>query len=148
MHTGNGQTVKKISINELENYIKQSRKPLVINFWATFCKPCLEEIPLMLELARTSPNVELIMVSLDMADYYPDKLEKFVSQQQFQPAVQYWLNETNADFFCPKVDSAWQGSLPATLFINPQKQYRQFVDKPMRQEEIRLSFLSLDATAN
>ncbi len=143
-----GQPVRKISIQELESYIAASNKPLVLNFWATYCKPCLEEMPYFLESAKQFPGIELVLVSMDLPESYPAKLSAFLERKPLQPATHLWLNETDADYFCPRVDAGWQGSLPVSLFVNPKKNYRVFVNRAMQVAEIKSSFLALDATAN
>src|SRR5215510_11600036 len=100
------QEVKSIKITELENTIKESKTPLIVNFWATFCVPCLEEIPYFQEMANQykAKNVSLVFVSLDMKAAYPGKVNEMAKRLKLiYPVV--WLNETNADYFCPKVDT-------------------------------------------
>jgi hypothetical protein len=46
----------------------------------------------------------------------------------------YFLDETNADYFCPKVDEKWSGAIPATLFINNSKNHRKFVEEQVSEE--------------
>lgn len=122
-----GQEVKKLKIGELEDYINKSEKPLVVNFWATFCIPCIEEIPYFQSIIKESykDQVELLLVSLDLPDYYPAKVNSFVKARKFTAPV-VWLNESNADIFCPRIDPSWSGSIPATLFVNNKTRYRHF----------------------
>src|SRR5438093_430004 len=103
------QHVKKVSINELENYIANSNTPLVVNFWATFCKPCIEELPYFFQSADRHTAVEILLVSLDLPDFYPAKVESFLKQKNFLKATAFWLDEVNADIFCPRIDSSWEG---------------------------------------
>ncbi len=142
------QDIKKMSIAELEQYMLTSRRPMVINFWGTFCKPCVEELPAILSAAAAYPGIELVLVSLDLPDYYPDRLKIFVEKNRFQPATHVWLNETDADVFCPRIDKNWSGAIPVTLFVNTSANYRQFIDRPMTVADIRASYLALDATTH
>ena len=123
------QQVTRISIAELQAYIHKSEKPLVVNFWATFCKPCVEEIPYFQSTIRNQykGDVELLLVSLDLPDYYPSRIANFATQKNFSASI-FWLNETNADYFCPMIDSSWSGAIPCTLMINNKKRYRKFFD--------------------
>ena len=59
------QGVKKIKITDLEKTIQESKTPLIVNFWATFCKPCIEEIPFLEQLTQKN-KVDLLLVSLDL----------------------------------------------------------------------------------
>lgn len=127
-----GQSVKKMNIADLENYISKSEKPLIINFWATFCKPCIEEIPYFQNTIKEKYEglVDLVLVSLDLPDYFPKKISSFITQRNFSVPI-VWLNETNADYFCPKIDVKWSGAIPATLMINNKTNYRKFYDRQL-----------------
>lgn len=142
------QGIRKVRMEELEAYIQESKGPLVVNFWASFCRPCLQEIPFLLAQQQSHPDVELVLVSLDLPDFYPKKLETFISSKSLQPVTHFWLDETNADAFCPRIDKSWTGNIPVTLFINHRKNYRQFVNKAMTEEEVKNSFLALDTATN
>jgi thiol-disulfide isomerase/thioredoxin len=138
------QAVKKMNINDLQNYITKSEKPLVINFWATFCKPCIEEIPYFQNTIKEKYNglVDLILVSLDMPDYFPSKITSFVIKKSFSfPIV--WLNETDADYFCPKIDQQWSGAIPATLMVNNKTSYRKFYNRQLTPLQFEKELKSL-----
>ena len=124
------QTIPKWKITALEDYISKSETPVIINFWATYCGPCIKEIPYFEKLVKKyeGKNVKLLLVSLDFADAYPDKIKKFTTKMKFTSPV-IWLDETNADYFCPKVDSKWSGVMPATLFINNKTGFRDFYEE-------------------
>jgi thiol-disulfide isomerase/thioredoxin len=128
------QEIPSIKINELESYIQQSTKPLIINFWATFCKPCLEEIPYFISKSKQyeSDSVELLLVSLDLEDYYPAKIANFAKAKNITAPIA-WLNETDADLFCPKIDPQWSGAIPATLFVNNKSGYRKFYEEQLSE---------------
>ena len=74
------------------------------------------------------------MVSMDLPDFYPAKVSAFAKQNNYTNQI-VWLNETNADYFCPRVDKAWMGGIPSTLFINPKTGYRKFFEQQMKPEE-------------
>jgi hypothetical protein len=57
-----------------------------------------------------------------------------VDERKFTSQV-VWLDETNADYFCPKIDSAWSGVMPATLFINNKKSVRSFFEEEMSKDK-------------
>jgi thiol-disulfide isomerase/thioredoxin len=134
---GISQDVKKIKINDLEKIIRESKGPLVVNFWATFCKPCMEELPYFEKMAAQykAGEVRFLLVSLDMKDDYPAKVKSFVSRKQLQIPVA-WLDESNADYFCPRVDNSWSGAIPATLFVNNKTAYRKFTEEPLTEEQL------------
>lgn len=74
------------------------------------------------------------MVSMDLKDAYPAKIEAFKNQNKYTNQV-VWLNETNADYFCPQVDKSWMGGIPSTLIINPKTGYRKFFEQQLRAEQ-------------
>jgi hypothetical protein len=53
------------------------------------------------------------------------------------------LNETNADYFCPKIDPKWDGTLPSTLYVNNKTGYRAFFGRPMTDRQIELEVSKL-----
>jgi thiol-disulfide isomerase/thioredoxin len=137
------QSISRWKITDLENYVSNSKSDvLIINMWATFCKPCVAELPGFIKVAERYKNdkVSLLLVSLDLPSYYPKKVESFAKKHRFTAPIT-WLDETNADYFCPKVDKAWSGSIPATLILNKKTGYRKFFEEEMNvatfEKEVR-----------
>ena len=129
--TARSQSIAKWKITDVEKYIAAGNGDvLVINFWATFCKPCVAEIPSFIQTVDKykSRNVKLLLVSLDLPSFYPAKIDAFVKKKNIKTNVT-WLDETNADYFCPKVDAKWSGSIPATLIVNTKTGYRKFFEE-------------------
>jgi len=131
-----GQTIASWKVTKLQDYISKSDSVLVINFWATFCKPCKEEIPYFETIVNKykDQKVKLLLVSLDLPDFYPNKIKVFAEKNNYNNQI-VWLNEANADYFCPKVDKAWMGGIPSTLLVNPKTGYRKFFEQQMKPEE-------------
>ena len=130
------QSIPSWKITDLEYYIKKSDTPVVVSFWATYCVPCIKEIPYFQETVKKykDKGVKLLLVSLDFEEMYPKKIADFADKRKFTAPI-VWLNETNADYFCPKVDSKWSGVMPATLFINNKKGHRSFFEEEMPKEK-------------
>lgn len=135
------QEIKKVKITDLEKMIKESRTPMIVTFWATFCKPCVAEIPYFEQVAKKN-NVTLLLVSLDLENFYPAKIRSFVAQHKFTSRV-VWLDEYNADYFCPKVDSSWSGAIPASLFINNTTGYRKFFEAELSKEKLEKEIMAI-----
>lgn len=108
----------------------------VVNFWATFCKPCNEEIPDFIRLAERykKQKVQLLLVSLDLPTYVADKLPAFIKKYKYNTS-HVWLNETNADIFCPMIDSKWSGAIPATIIVNNKTGYKKFTEDQISAED-------------
>ncbi len=131
------QDIPVWKLSDLKNEIKNSKGPTIINFWATFCKPCIAELPHFQLLAKQyeGQGVKLIMVSLDLRDDYPLKVGLFVKRLVLSFPVVY-LDESNADLFCPSVDSSWSGAIPASLFVNNASGYRKFYEEEISKKII------------
>jgi thiol-disulfide isomerase/thioredoxin len=126
------QQVHKINVDDLNTYIAKSEKPLVVSFWATWCASCNEEIPYFISIVKEKykGEVELLLVSLDIKSYFPLRIESFAAKKNYAAPI-VWLNESNADIFCPKIDANWSGAIPSTLMVNNKKQYRKFYEVGM-----------------
>ncbi len=135
---GFSQEIQKVKAVDLEKLINESKTPLIINFWATWCMPCVEEMPAFLEEYKDhkKDSLKLVLVSLDFADNYQDKITKFMKRRKVDAPVM-WLDETDADYFCPKVDPKWSGVIPATLFINNANSYRNFTEGQLSHKELK-----------
>ena len=132
--------VHKWKIVDLESYLSNADHPIIVNFWATFCAPCNKEIPYFQStVEKFGPqHVELLLVSLDLPDYYPSRIAGFASDHGYH-ATLAWLNETDADYFCPRVDKRWTGGIPSSLFINNKTHYHRFYDRQLTEPQVGLA---------
>src|SRR5215213_7498414 len=131
------QSIPKWKLDDLNSAIKNADKPTIFNFWATFCKPCVAEIPYFQQLVKKydSLGVQLVLVSLDLSEMYPQKIRNFAAKYKFTAPIKF-LDETNADLFCPAVDESWSGAIPASLFINNKTGYRKFFEEQLSREKL------------
>lgn len=137
------QQIKKVKVTELGKTIAESKTPLIVNFWATFCIPCIEEIPYFQKLVKKheKDSIKLLLVSLDLQEDYA-KVKPFAVKRKFTASIA-WLDETNADYFCPKIDSSWSGAIPATLFINNKKGYRKFYEEQIPEAKLEKEIMAV-----
>ena len=86
MHVSFSQQIKKVKIGDVLKMIDTSSSPLVINFWASWCKPCVHEIPWFEKniIPLESKGVKLILVSLDLKEDYPKAIAEFAKKENYQ----------------------------------------------------------------
>lgn len=144
VHINYAQEIKRWKMNDLLEYINKSDSALVLNFWATFCGPCIEEIPYFQTISNKYKNqkVKLLLVSLDFKEYYPKKIAAFAKRFGFTAEI-VWLDEEKPDEFCPKIDSTWSGAMPATLFVNKSNNYRKFVEAQLKPNEVEAAIKNM-----
>ena len=142
-----GATAQKATVVKFDALQKildtKSDQIQVINFWATWCAPCVKELPLLEKInAQKNLNAKITLVNLDYADKL-DKVNEFVVRKNIQSDV-LLLDDIDYNSWIDKVDKSWSGAIPATLIINPRTGKRKFVEKELKEGELE----SLIATLN
>lgn len=91
----------------------------VINFWATWCKPCVEELPYFEQLwdEYREEKFKVILISLDFPQQIEKKLKPFILKHQLESEV-WILNDSDANTWINKVSPQWSGAIPATIVYN------------------------------
>ncbi|WMI65972.1 TlpA disulfide reductase family protein [Aestuariibaculum sp. YM273] len=114
---------------------KKDGKVHVVNFWATWCVPCVKELPYFerLRKAYADKNVEVLLVSLDFPHQYDTKLKPFIKNRKIQSEV-VALDDADMNTWIPKVNESWSGSIPATIIYKDDE--RQFFEKSFTFEEL------------
>lgn len=107
----------------------------VINFWATWCAPCVKELPYFEKLNSeySNNNVEVLLVSLDFPHLYEKKLKPFIRDKKLKSKV-IALDDVDMNSWIPKVDESWSGSIPATVIYKNDK--KQFYEQSFTYEEL------------
>ncbi len=113
----------------------------MINFWATWCKPCIEELPHFetLNAKYGKDQVEVVLVSLDFPSRAEELLVPFVEKRNLKSDV-LLLDDPKSNTWIPKVDKSWSGALPATVIFN--KHRRSFYEKSFTFNELETELLS------
>ena len=107
----------------------------VINFWATWCSPCIKELPYF-EYINKNYNeglIKVMLVSLDLPNHLNSKLVPFVKNNNINSDVIH-LIDVNLNEWMPKISKEWNGGIPATLIIN--NNYQKFYPKPFEKDEL------------
>ncbi|MBK8699602.1 MAG: TlpA family protein disulfide reductase [Saprospiraceae bacterium] len=86
----------------------------VINFWATWCKPCVKELPYFQKLHLSHPEIRVIMVSLDKKSDADGRLTDFLVKHGYTFST-LLLADSRATEWIDKVNPEWSGAIPATL---------------------------------
>lgn len=110
------QEVEVIKFEDLQNKMLNTEASVtVFNFWATWCGPCIKELPYFDQLGEANENVKVYLVSIDFANEL-ERVKKFVIKQSLKSEVLF-LDEKDPDTYMPKVSKDWSGAIPATLFV-------------------------------
>lgn len=113
----NGQSATAIEkFDELHSkYLKTNDTTYVVNFWATWCKPCVAELPYFLETEKnlSQDKVKFIFVSLDFADQLEKRVVPFLKNKKIDSTV-YLLADQDSNKWIPQVNQEWSGAIPAT----------------------------------
>lgn len=134
-------TEKKL---ELDIYDYEGLKPLlfnndgkvyVINFWATWCAPCVKELPYFEQLREKykDKNVEIVLVSLDFPHQFKTKLKPFIKDRNLKSKVVV-LDDVDSNSWIPQIDKDWSGSIPATIIYKNDK--RSFYEQSFTYNEL------------
>lgn len=131
------QQVRALTANDVIRYTSSKDTLYIINFWATWCGPCVAELPEFNDIKARYANapVKVLLVSLDFKKDYPFRLQTFLDRKHITPEVA-WLNETNPNDFIPKIDNSWQGSIPATVIVHPGKQFKKFIEGTVSERQV------------
>ncbi|WP_221409654.1 TlpA family protein disulfide reductase [Pseudochryseolinea flava] len=109
----------------------------IVNFWATWCAPCVKELPIFEQYQQANAgNAHVILISLDYADKV-DKVNAFVKKKNLKCEV-LLLDETDGNSWIDKVEPSWGGAIPATIIINPKTGRRKFVEKELKEGDLEL----------
>ncbi len=126
-----------IKLPQLQELIEAKTDHIkVINFWATWCAPCVKEMPLFEELNATRSDVKVTLVSMDLdLDPNPEKVYRFIDRRKIKSQVVI-LNEQNPNAWIDQIDKSWSGALPATIIINGTTGKRKFVERELHEGDL------------
>ncbi len=113
----------------------QSDTTFVVNFWATWCAPCVEELPFFEDLTRESAGkpVKVLLVSLDFRKQLKTRLLPFLKKNDIQSTVVV-IDDADANAWIDKVDPSWSGAIPATLVFRGDR--REFREQSFTRDEL------------
>lgn len=115
----------------------------VLNFWATWCAPCVAELPAFEKLHReyASKKVKVILVSTDFRRDVDKKVKPFVERKKLKSQVVF-LDERTPNDWIDLVSPEWTGSIPATLIVNAKRGYERFFEKQLDYKTLEEAVLN------
>lgn len=133
-----------MNLDQLEHRVASGKDTVyVVNFWATWCAPCVKELPNFDQLASKYQDqpLKVILMSVDFKSKLKHVVIPFVKRNHIQSEV-YLLNEPSQQEYMSRVDKKWSGSLPATLIINKKKNTRNFYEHEFTWDELEKAYLA------
>lgn len=133
-----GQHIEIIKSKKLFKMVDQcgdKNKILVYNFWATWCAPCIREIPHLESINNSYGNVDVILISIDDVDLLNKKVIPFVKKMGIKSNV-VLLDETDYNEIISRVDRDWSGAIPASLIVDCRSGTRLFYEKEFKEGEL------------
>lgn len=121
----------------LRKVIAPKDKPLLVNFWATWCDPCREEFPDLVKFdAEYKGKIDFITVSLDDPADILTSVPKFLSEMKAtMPA--YLLKTADESAVIASISKEWQGGMPFTILFNPKGETTYFRQGKVVLETLR-----------
>lgn len=123
-------------INDLLKRIHNNSDTIyVVNFWATWCKPCVQELPDFESFNRQNKPaiVKVILVNMDFKEDMDKKLIPFLEKNKYSSEV-ILLDEVNGNDFIDKIHTKWGGAIPATYFTTKNKKKEAIFEKKVNLE--------------
>jgi thiol-disulfide isomerase/thioredoxin len=132
------QPAKTIKLGELQEVMTEASSSIhIINFWATWCGPCIKELPVFEKItAAGNPDIKVTLVSLDLdLDPDPQKVYRFIERKNLQSEV-LLLDAPDPNSWISKIDKEWSGALPATILVNHKTGKRKFIGRALHEGEL------------
>ena len=137
--TVSGQKIEYIKVPQLEKILKNPEDKLfVVNLWATWCAPCVTELPAFEKTAGEydKSKVKFLLISLDFPSQIEKQLKPFLIKNKITLDVAVMM-DVDYNSWIGKVDPLWQGAIPATLIFNNQEKIRYFHSGEISETELK-----------
>ncbi|WP_448698978.1 TlpA disulfide reductase family protein [Mucilaginibacter sp. AW1-3] len=130
------KTVKPITYQQLQQRFNNKDTVYIVNFWATWCGPCVAELPNFDKLQQTykARPVKVLLVSMDFKSKWAE-VNSFAKSKKIVSEV-YLADKPNEQVFIDQIDKSWSGALPGTMIVNARKNIRKFYEKEFTYDEL------------
>jgi len=139
------QNVPVIDLNYLDERLENGADTTyVVNFWATWCGPCVKELPFFesVESNNAGEKFKVLLVTLDFVENLESKVIPFIDKKEIKSEV-LLLDEGNPNEWIPRLSEKWSGAIPATIFVNTQKKTRHFHEGSFKEGELEAKLKEL-----
>jgi thiol-disulfide isomerase/thioredoxin len=114
----NPPRVAQIDDAKIKQLLKPDGKPLLVNFWATWCGPCREEFPGLVKIdAEYRGKIDFFTVSLDFVEELDTGVPKFLSEMKAEMPT-YLLVSSDENTLISSISKDWSGALPFTILYD------------------------------
>ena len=135
--------VESYDYNGLSFFLNQKDDTVyVVNFWATWCAPCIKELPSFEEIGKKykDQKVKVILVSLDFPKKVESNLIPFIERKKLVSEVIH-LDDPDANSWIEKIDKNWSGAIPATIIYRNDS--KAFYEQSFTYEELETELLKM-----
>lgn len=130
-------TIKQLDNNGLRKALTPSSKPLLVNFWATWCDPCREEFPDLVKLdAEYKGKIDFITISLDELSEINRDVPKFLADMKAEMPA-FLLKAQDDDAAIAFVSKEWSGALPLTILYDTAGKQIYYRQGKVKLEKVR-----------
>jgi thiol-disulfide isomerase/thioredoxin len=133
---GQDDTVPTLGAQDIKSLVQDYQgKVVVLNFWATWCPPCIKEFPDIIKLHNQyqSKGVEVIAVSMNEADEIED-IKAFI--EKYQPPFSIYRASSTEETFYQEFDKNWFGQMPTTVIYDTTGKVARLHMKPITYPEL------------
>lgn len=130
--------IRLIDTKELNSFLANTSDTIyIVNFWATWCKPCVAELPSFVSAANQykRQTVKIQLISLDFKSDV-QKVKQLLGRPKYAPLNSWLMTNIDYDSWINLVSPEWGGAIPATIIFNNAKGKRKFIGNELTAEEL------------
>ncbi len=131
--------INVIQFDALEKIMSsKSDSVYILNFWATWCKPCVEELPAFEKITKDykGKKVRVLLICMDFKSKLKERVIPFIKKNGLVSEV-LLLNEPDYNSWIDKIDKSWSGSIPATLILKGSTTNKKFYEQTFEYTQLK-----------